>query len=193
MFREGVRCSNCHDPHSLKPKFSGNALCGQCHTPAKYDTPTHHHHPPESKGAACVECHMPERTYMEVDPRRDHSIRIPRPDLTKKLGTPNACQACHTKPDENVDWQLAKVREWYGDKREQKPHFGEILERGRKHDPHALADLVDLAKLRPTDTPDQRAAAVGPIVRGSTVALLANYDPSQAREALEARSRTRNR
>lgn len=184
MFREGVRCSNCHDPHSLRPKFQGNALCGQCHTPAKYDTPNHHHHRADSKGAACVECHMPERTYMEVDPRRDHSIRVPRPDLTKKLGTPNACQACHTKPEENVDWQLAKVREWYGTKREEKPHYGEILERGRKQDPHALNDLIDLAKPRPVDTPEQRATAVGPVVRASAVALMEHYDPAAARDAL---------
>lgn len=185
MFREGVRCSNCHDPHSLQPKFAGNALCTQCHTLAKYDTPNHHHHPPESKGARCVECHMPERTYMEVDPRRDHSIRVPRPDLTLKLGTPNACQSCHTKPTENVEWQLAKVREWYGTKREQKPHFGEILERGRKQDPHAAEALIDLARNRPTGTPDERAAAVGPVVRASAVALLTHYPSEETRKALE--------
>ena len=28
---------------------------------------------------------------MVVDPRRDHSLRIPRPDLSAALGTPNAC------------------------------------------------------------------------------------------------------
>lgn len=97
MFRENVRCSNCHDPHSLKPKFQGNALCTQCHILAKYDTPAHHHHKLDSSGAKCVECHMPERTYMEVDPRRDHSIRVPRPDLTQKLGVPNACSQCHER------------------------------------------------------------------------------------------------
>ena len=184
MFREGVRCSNCHDPHSLRPKFEGNALCGQCHTPAKYDTPSHHHHKPDSTGAKCVECHMPERTYMEVDPRRDHSIRIPRPDLTKKLGTPNACQNCHSKPEENVDWQAAKVVEWFGTKRLDKPHFGEILEHGRRHEPHAAQGLIDLARKKPTDTSEQRAAAVGSVVRASAVALLAGYGEQSARDAL---------
>jgi tetratricopeptide (TPR) repeat protein len=32
---------------------------------------------------------------MEVDQRRDHSLRVPRPDLSVKLGTPNACSHCH--------------------------------------------------------------------------------------------------
>ncbi|MCE9603563.1 MAG: HEAT repeat domain-containing protein [Planctomycetia bacterium] len=185
MFREGVRCSNCHDPHSLKPKFPGNALCTQCHIPAKYDTPTHHHHKFDSTGAKCVECHMPETIYMEVDPRRDHSIRIPRPDLTKKLGTPNACGNCHKKPEESVDWLMAKVVEWYGPKRSESKHYGEALEAGRRHDPHAAAGLIDLAKAKPTLTTEERAAAVGPIVRAGAVALLAGYDDDAARQALE--------
>ena len=100
MFHKNVRCSDCHDPHSTKVKFQDNRLCTECHlaeahTAGKFDTPTHHHHPVESVGASCVECHMPETTYMEVDPRRDHSLRIPRPDLSVKFGTPNACTGCH--------------------------------------------------------------------------------------------------
>jgi len=184
MFREGVKCSNCHDPHSLQLKFPGNALCAQCHTPAKYDSPEHHHHKFDSKGSKCVECHMPETTYMEVDPRRDHSIRIPRPDLTKKLGTPNACANCHTKPAETTDWLAAKVIEWYGPKRSESKHFGESLEAGRRGDPHAAAGLIDLAKPKPTITKDERAVAVGPVVRASAVALLAGYDDELTRTAL---------
>jgi len=187
MYRENVRCSNCHDPHSLQPKFAGNALCTQCHVQAKYDTPAHHHHKIESTGSKCVECHMPEQTYMEVDPRRDHSIRVPRPDLTKSLGVPNACAQCHdklgppatdpAKPDLRltVDRQIAKIVEWYGPKRAQSPHFGEVLEAGRKGDPHGLDALVDLAKPRPTSTSEERARAVGPNVRASATALLGNY------------------
>jgi tetratricopeptide (TPR) repeat protein len=38
---------------------------------------------------------MPARTYMVVDDRRDHSFRIPRPDLSASIGTPNACTNCH--------------------------------------------------------------------------------------------------
>ncbi|RCS54160.1 ammonia-forming cytochrome c nitrite reductase subunit c552 [Bremerella cremea] len=97
MFHKGIRCTDCHDPHTAKLKFEGNLLCTSCHQhPAgKYDTSAHHFHAIGSSGASCVECHMPETTYMEVDPRRDHSIRIPRPDLSVNLGTPNACTKCH--------------------------------------------------------------------------------------------------
>ena len=97
MYANRVQCTDCHDPHSLKLKFTGNQLCTQCHVPAKYDTPAHHHHPAGSAGAQCVECHMPSRLYMVIDERRDHSFRVPRPDLSVELGTPNACNDCHTR------------------------------------------------------------------------------------------------
>ena len=60
-----------------------------------FDTPAHTHHPMGSSGAQCANCHMPERTYMKVDPRRDHSFVIPRPDLSEMYGTPNGCTTCH--------------------------------------------------------------------------------------------------
>ena len=101
MFRKGVKCSNCHDPHTTKLKFEGNKLCTQCHLAPKYDSPNHHFHKTGTKSASCVECHMPSKTYMVVDPRRDHSLRRPRPDLTVKIGTPNACNNCHTKKKRN--------------------------------------------------------------------------------------------
>ena len=69
-------------------------MCAQCHQPQVFDTPAHHHHP-EGTGSQCANCHMPETTYMVVDPRRDHSLRIPRPDLSDKTGAPNACTQCH--------------------------------------------------------------------------------------------------
>src|SRR5262249_13742673 len=111
MHAAGVTCSDCHDPHTLKPRASGNALCLQCHTAAQFDTPTHHFHSPGSQGAMCVACHAPATTYMGVAARRDHSFRIPRPDLSVRLGTPNACTRCHTdKPAEWAVEQLQKTR-----------------------------------------------------------------------------------
>jgi tetratricopeptide (TPR) repeat protein len=117
MFHNDIRCTNCHNPHTAGLKHEGNQVCTSCHqhTRARYDTPAHHFHKSESTGALCVECHMPETTYMEVDPRRDHSLRIPRPDLSVKLGTPNACTRCHLTdaeiPDE-LRAELKQYRDW---------------------------------------------------------------------------------
>ena len=97
MFHNGVKCSDCHDVHSTKLIHSGNQVCTSCHQHAggKYDTPNHHHHAVGTPGAQCVNCHMPHTTYMAVDPRRDHSFRVPDPALSIAIGTPNACTGCH--------------------------------------------------------------------------------------------------
>lgn len=116
MYHKGIRCSDCHDPHSLELKAPGNQVCTSCHQhPAgKYDSPSHHKHAPGKPGSACVDCHMPETTYMAVDPRRDHSLRIPRPDLSVSLGTPNACTGCHLDP-QNVEAELRPQLGEYAD------------------------------------------------------------------------------
>jgi hypothetical protein len=85
MHAHGVTCSDCHEPHSLKLRAERSDVCSQCHLPAKFASAEHHHHKAGSTGASCLGCHMPERIYMVVDPRRDHSFRIPRPDLSAKL------------------------------------------------------------------------------------------------------------
>jgi len=97
MFHNGIRCSDCHNPHSANLIHTGNQVCTSCHQhPAgKYDSESHHHHKPGTAGAACVNCHMPATTYMDVDSRRDHSFRVPRPELSLSLNTPNACTGCH--------------------------------------------------------------------------------------------------
>ncbi|HKQ98304.1 MAG TPA: multiheme c-type cytochrome, partial [Candidatus Polarisedimenticolia bacterium] len=95
MHHAGVTCADCHEPHSGKVRAAGNLLCAQCHLPSHFDAPAHHHHKEGSAGAQCVACHMPQRNYMVVDPRRDHSLRVPRPDLDATTGAPDACTACH--------------------------------------------------------------------------------------------------
>jgi Flp pilus assembly protein TadD/nitrate/TMAO reductase-like tetraheme cytochrome c subunit len=112
MNHAGVTCSDCHDPHSAKTRAQDNAVCAGCHLPARYDVQDHHHHPQGSPGAQCVNCHMPEATYMVVDPRRDHFIRIPRPDLSVAYGTPNACSSCHVAQD--AAWAAAQIQLWKG-------------------------------------------------------------------------------
>ncbi|MFB3143430.1 MAG: tetratricopeptide repeat protein [Candidatus Methylomirabilales bacterium] len=167
MYHAGVTCSDCHDPHSLNVRATGSALCTRCHQPTKYDNPSHHFHKADSPGARCVECHMPAKTYMVVDPRRDHSLRDPRPDLSVKLGTPNACNRCHT--DRPVEWAADAVAKWYGPGLSAEPHFGEALHGGRKGLPGAGKALVKLAGDR----------AKPNIARASALSLLRRY-PSTA-------------
>lgn len=112
MYAAGVTCSDCHEPHSGKPRAEGNALCLQCHAASAFDSPAHHHHPAGSAGAKCANCHLPTTTYMVVDPRHDHSLRVPRPDLSAQLGTPNACNGCHSNRD--ARWAASQVRAWFG-------------------------------------------------------------------------------
>ncbi|HSE85648.1 MAG TPA: tetratricopeptide repeat protein [Candidatus Binatia bacterium] len=112
MYASGVTCSDCHNPHSGKLRAEGNALCVACHLASKYDTAAHHHHKIGNAGAACVSCHMPTTTYMVIDPRHDHSLRVARPDLSVKLGTPNPCNGCHKNRD--AKWAATQVNHWYG-------------------------------------------------------------------------------
>ena len=142
MYRAGVTCSDCHDAHSLATAAPPSAVCVRCHLPAKFDTPAHHHHMVGSPGAACVECHMPARTYMVVDPRRDHSLRVPRPDLSVAIGTPNACTGCHR--DRPAQWAANAVERW-NPGRARPPHYGRVLDAGRRDLPGADTQLVALA------------------------------------------------
>ncbi len=112
MYAEGVVCTDCHNPHSAEVYVEDNGLCVRCHSAETFDTPSHHHHAEGSAGAQCVECHMPETTYMVVDPRRDHSLRIPNPLVTEITGAPNACSACHS--DQPLSWVLENYRKRHG-------------------------------------------------------------------------------
>ena len=111
---------------------------------------------------------------MIVDPRRDHSFRVPRPDLFVKIGTPNACASCHT--DQSPQWAADRALEWFPNGRSGSPHFGEVLKAAESFDdPGTPTRLVELAK-------DQDAAG---IVRATAVARLAQrLDEAVAREML---------
>jgi predicted CXXCH cytochrome family protein len=143
MYQGGVTCSDCHDPHSLKLRAEGNALCTRCHLSEAFDSPAHHFHTTGATGSQCVDCHAPATTYMVVDPRRDHSFRIPRPDLSVKIGVPNACSGCHD--DKSAAWAADKVAAWYGPSRKQSPHFGEVLAAAREGEPAAEQQLLKIA------------------------------------------------
>ena len=112
MFRRGVQCTNCHNPHSGNLKLEGNIVCSQCHATATHNTPAHPMHTENSIGSSCINCHMPGKVYMGNDLRHDHSFRIPRPDLTIKYGVPNTCNSCHK--DKSPAWAAAVIQRNFG-------------------------------------------------------------------------------
>jgi tetratricopeptide (TPR) repeat protein len=165
-----------------------NQLCLQCHRADIYDTYNHTFHKKTGEpgkpllleggrttvavgeGAKCVSCHMPGRYYMGVDYRRDHSIRIPRPDLSMRYGTPNACTMCHT--DKSDRWAENSICEWYGTSR--RHHYGEVLAKGRSSDPAALDSLILMTQdiLFPV------------VVRATAITLLQNYPRQKSFDAI---------
>ncbi len=173
MYAAGVTCSECHEPHSGKLRASGDELCAQCHAPERFAQTTHHHHAQGSTGSHCVECHMPATVYMGVDARRDHSMRIPRPDRTVSLNTPNACNRCHA--EESAAWAAEALKSW-GIAPEGFQRFAEAFAAADRGAPAALASVVDGA--------DQSALA-----RASALARLSSR-PAPAAIGLAARSLT---
>ena len=171
MHAKGVTCTDCHDPHSLRIEVPDQA-CARCHRPEVFATTAHHHHAAASAGASCVACHMPTRTYMGVDVRRDHSLRVPRPDLSTALGTPNACGGCHA--ERSAHWADEAVRRWYPHGRSGTPHYGEAIDAGRRGlagAPDALAALVA----------DRERPA---IARATALSLLAGFGTSRVQASV---------
>ncbi|MCX6245998.1 MAG: multiheme c-type cytochrome [Bacteroidetes bacterium] len=188
MYMKDVRCGDCHDPHSVKRKFEGNALCTQCHRADEYDTYNHHLHKSKGEkgttftnklgqklgpgdGNLCRDCHMPGRYYMGIDKRFDHSFRIPRPDLSVKLGTPNACINCHD--DKTNAWAVQNVNKWYGER--QKPHYGTLLADAAAGKPGADSGLLRMinSNLYPE------------IIRATAIEYLSAYPSNKAQEAVK--------
>lgn len=172
MYRAGVVCTDCHDAHSLTLKARGNDLCAQCHDATRFDAMRHTHHPDGSEGARCVACHMPTRTYMGVHVRHDHGFRIPRPDLTKTAGVPNACAACHA--EKSADWAAAAIESWSG--RKPPPHFAPAFAALWSEDADAEAKVLALAF----------DLEVAPVVRASALRLVKTdrLDPDRLAKSL---------
>ncbi|MEP2432830.1 MAG: tetratricopeptide repeat protein, partial [Polaribacter sp.] len=162
MYQNDVTCTNCHDAHSLKLKFDGNKLCAQCHVPEKYDTPKHHFHEQNTESSKCINCHMPGRFYMGNDFRRDHSFRVPRPDLSLKYGTPNACSGCHTDKDDV--WAAKNFTKLFGEV--DSVHYSEKLAPGITMQPNGHIGLIEL--MHDKNQPE--------IVRASATKVLSNYN-----------------
>jgi tetratricopeptide (TPR) repeat protein len=173
MFAHGVTCSDCHEPHTQKLRAPGNAVCAQCHVPAKYDVEAHLLHRPGSPGAQCAACHMPTRTYMEIDARHDHSLRIPRPDLSERFGVPNACGSCHR--ERGAAWAAGVIARAHGPERKGFQTFVDALHAGRTGEPGAADKLAALAR-------DGGAPA---IARATAVSDLRRFPGSASRSAIE--------
>ncbi len=173
MYQKGVLCVNCHEPHSMRVYDKDNSLCYRCHSQQTFGSREHHFHRPDSTGGSCIQCHMPTRTYMQVDVRRDHSFRIPRPDLTVLLGVPNTCTACHT--DKSARWASDCVSRWYGATPDSASHAAVLFSEGRAGNPGAVPGLVALAG----DT--SRPA----ILRGTALSILAGHVTPAAVSAVQ--------
>ena len=115
MFAAGVTCGDCHEPHSLALRAEGSGVCQQCHDVLRFETAAHRAHARADPVPTCIDCHMPARTYMVVDRRHDHGFRIPRPDLSVQIGTPNACNDCHRT--QTAGWAAEAIERWHGPNR----------------------------------------------------------------------------
>jgi Flp pilus assembly protein TadD len=101
---------------------------------------------------------MPTTTYMVVDPRHDHSFRVPRPDLSVKLGVPNACTRCHA--DRPAAWAAKQVEAWYGHAPRGYQRYAEAFAADTAGAPGASELLLAVA--RDGDQPAiARASAIG--------------------------------
>ena len=170
MHQQGVTCGDCHNSHTGALKTTGDKLCQQCHSPAgnprfpsllkkDYVDTAHHLHAPDSEAARCTTCHMPDKTYMGIDQRGDHSFRIPRPDLA---GVPNPCVACHT---EVPDWP-----------RPLKPNYADIFVQP------AIAVESELVRL-------SQNRELNSMLRATALSRLGQATSGAAQRAIETNSR----
>jgi Flp pilus assembly protein TadD len=181
MFAAGVTCSDCHDPHSAKLRLSGDGTCLQCHSSEVYADAAHHRHAGANPPLACTSCHMPSRTYMGIDRRHDHSFRVPRPDVSVKIGTPDACTDCHA--DKPAAWAAEAIERWHGPNRKGLQTYAEAFDAAFTGKSDAAARLLAVATDRSLPAIARASAldALGPHISSSHVeaakAGLADADP----------------
>jgi tetratricopeptide (TPR) repeat protein len=204
-------CIHCHTSsgrYRFKGKEANNA-CLPCHQQRVENAAEHMHHP-DGKGATeCVQCHMPMTPFAGMN-QTDHSMRPPMPDLSKAVGSRNACVMCHK--DKDNDWALGQIRSWHRDfDRRTAPelHRARLVEALRKGDlqqlPATYSFIADPASdplfvttlirlLPPSDDPQQKAIlrellgkATHPLVRSAAAtALDADNNPADRKALFSA-------
>jgi Flp pilus assembly protein TadD len=135
---------------------------------------------------------------MVVDPRYDHSMRVPRVDYSIKYGIPNACSTpCHE--DKGLAWANDAVVKWYGPTRARGNDYVAALTSARKGLPDAeqalRATVLDqqfppiarataleaLGSLLSPASIDALSAGIGdadPIVRAAAARVLDHAPPA---------------
>ena len=114
--RGSMSCLSCHTMHGddpnflLKPGMQTNEACYQCHADYRDRLSEHTHHPANTAGSLCYNCHMPHQVFSLLTTHRSH--RIENPDVKSSLGTgkPNACTLCHL--DKSLGWVQDQLDRW---------------------------------------------------------------------------------
>jgi len=119
-----MTCLSCHALHDdggskterpadqLKPEARPGAHCLECHATIADALEAHTHHPPESSGSNCYNCHMPYTTYALFKGIRSHRITSPNAASTQASDTLSACNLCHL--DRSLAWTARALERWYG-------------------------------------------------------------------------------
>jgi len=127
-FRGGdFSCISCHEMHldspgqtdaktwartdQLKPGMDSDFACLQCHKDMSARLAAHTHHPVESSGSRCYNCHMPRTTFGLLRAMRSHQVSSPTVQESVDFGRPNACNLCHL--DQTLGWAAQHLHAWY--------------------------------------------------------------------------------
>ena len=117
-----LSCLSCHSLHNyqqaddqLRFARESDQSCLQCHS----DTidaerlADHTHHPADSAGSRCFNCHMPHSTYGLLKAIRNHRMEIPSVAQAATSGRLTGCNQCHL--DKSLAWTQSILKEWYPD------------------------------------------------------------------------------
>jgi hypothetical protein len=120
--RGELTCLTCHSLHDyqepkdqLSNQVDSDSACLDCHAAIGSAVTEHTHHPVDSAGSSCMNCHMPHTTYGLFTAMRSHRIDSPSAAVHAETGRPNACNLCHL--DQTLAWTNERLHAWYGQPR----------------------------------------------------------------------------